>query len=311
MGLQAQNTLPPYLALWSRLKTFDAKQLSTLIRTHRVARLALMRSTIHLVTARDCLRIRPLLQPMIEHHFHTGSPFGRKLAGLDFAQLAAEARKLMPRSTSEAGKLLKAKFPRYDAESLGNAARTYLALIQLPPRGIWGEGGMPICDTAEHLLGKPQKPTTVDALILRYLAAFGPASPRDFTAWSGMRGSSFDGVKKKLVGFKDDAGRELFDLPDAPRPDEDVEAPPRFLGEYDNLALAHDDRRRVIAEADRKRTFSVETGVRCFALIDGFVGATWKTEKGCLRVEPFRKISRPQRVALEEEAHRLEAFLHL
>lgn len=305
VGLQAQNTLPPYLGLWSRLRAFEAEQLSKLLREHRVVRLALQRSTIHLVTARDALALRPLWQPTVEHHFHTGTPFARRLEGVDYAAVAAQAKKLLPRTTNEIGKLLGKKLKR-DAEAVSIAVRTYLPLVQLPPRGIFGEGGQPVCDTLDSVLGKKGRAAKLDAVILRYLAAFGPATARDFQVWSGMRGVTFDGVRKKLVVLRDEEGRELFDLPDAPRPDEDVEAPPRLLGEYDNLALAHWDRSRVISELDRKKTFSTD-GVKMAALIDGFVGATWRMVKGEVKVDPFRKLTRRQQQALDAEVERFQA----
>jgi hypothetical protein len=318
VGLQAQNTQPPYLGLWSRLKGFEKEELSALLLKRRAVRLALMRSTIHLVTARDCLVLRPVMQPAIERGFHKGSPFGRKLGDFDYASLAVAARELFakqPYTTSEVGEQLRVRWPKHDAEAMGNAARAYLPLVQLPPRGVWGDGAMPRCATADAWLGKPlAKATSPDEAVLRYLRAFGPATVGDAQTWSGLPAlaETFERLRAKLRTFRDARGRELFDVPRAPLPPESTPAPPRLLGEYDNLVLSHDDRSRVLPEGLRKRIFG-PNGVRPFFLVDGFVAGAWKLERGgtsaTVHLEAFSTVPRRERTALKKEAQAVARFM--
>ena len=92
-------------------------------------------------------------------------------------------------------------------------------------------------------------------LILRYLAAFGPATVADAQAWSALPKLKpvFDALRSRLQVFRDERNRELFDVPNAPRPREKAPPPVRFLPAFDNIILAHSDRTRIIADAYRPR----------------------------------------------------------
>jgi hypothetical protein len=310
VGLQAQNTQPPYVGLWSRVAGFQRDALGKLLLTRRAVRLALMRSTIHLVTARDCLALRPVLQPALTRGFHVGSPFSRRLGALDYGELVDAARRLFeekPRTTSEVGRLLGERWPRRDAEAMANAARAFLPLVQLPPRGVWGDGALPVCALADDWLGKPVTgPTDPAPLVLRYLRAFGPASLRDAQSWSGLPelDEPFERLRPKLRVFRDERGRELFDVPRGPLPDEATPALPRLLGEYDNVLLGHADRSHVMTEPARKQLF-VPGNVRPALMIDGFVAGAWTLEVGrsaVVRVDAFDGVPRAARSALRDEA---------
>jgi hypothetical protein len=151
--------------------------------------------------------------------------------------------------------------------------------------------------------------------VLRYLAAFGPASTMDIQTWSGVTRLRpvVEGLADELRRFRDERGRTLVDLPDAPRPDPDVPAPVRFLPEYDNLLLSHDDRTRVVAEEHRRRVAVRNAVVPGSVLVDGFARAAWKVTRGkgtaVLAIEPFERLAASDRVAVEQEAARLLAFL--
>jgi hypothetical protein len=318
VGLQGQNPSPPYFGLWARLRDFRTGELGALITDRRAVRIALMRSTIHLVTARDCLTLRPLTQPVQERNLFSGSPYGRQLIGLDLEKLLATARKLVeerPRSITELGMLLQAKWPDRDARSMAYACRNLLPLVQVPPRGVWGKSGLPLVTTAESWLGKPMsRAGNHDRLIHRYLAAFGPASSGDFQLWSGLTGmrERFEKLRAELVVFRDERGKELFDLPDAPRPEEDTPAPVRFLGEYDNVMLSHVDRSRIVPDLHRKLIASRNGQVPGTILVDGFVSGMWRIAKtrgsAVLEVQPFVKLSKQQRKELTEEGLALLDF---
>ncbi|MDQ3639260.1 MAG: winged helix DNA-binding domain-containing protein [Actinomycetota bacterium] len=196
------------------------------------------------------------------------------------------------------------------------AVRHLVPLVQVPPRGVWGESGPAAHTTAEAWLGRPlDRDPSLEELVVRYLGAFGPATVRDVQAWSGLTrlGEVVDRLRPRLLSFRDERGRELFDLPDAPRPDPDTPAPPRFLPEFDNLILSHADRTRVIADEYRKAIASKNGMVPATMLVDGFVRGTWKTErsrqKATLVIEPFEALAKKDRGALAEEGERLVRFM--
>ncbi len=318
VGMQAQSPFPPYFGLWTRLEGFRAEDLSDLIESRQAVRISLMRSTIHLVTAHDALSLRPVLQSVQETLFNVGSRHGPALAGVDIAELLDIGRDLTEKSPltfTALGKRLQTRWPNYPADSLGYAVRNYLAMVQVPPRGLWGKSGQPAHTTIETWLGQPLgSDTAPDRTILRYLAAFGPASVRDAQAWSGLPklGEVFERLRSQLVTFRDEAGRELFDLPGAARPGPDLAAPARFLPEYDNILLSHADRTRVVSEEDRKRLFGGGGVLAATILVDGFVHGSWKIVRrgkaATLAIRPYRALRRKDIAALTAEGKRLLTF---
>jgi len=323
IALQAQEPFDPYTALWSRLEGFRAEELAGLLTARRAVRaVAMMRTTIHLLTADDWLALRPILQVVQQRGFTTGSPFGRNLVGLETHEVVEAGRELLderPRSGSELGKALQDQWPDRDAASLGHAVRYLLPLVQLPPRGIWGKAGQPILATAEKWLGRPVGTDTApDAMILRYLTAYGPASVMDIQAWCWLTrlGPIVERLRPQLRTFRDENGKELFDVPDGPLPDPDMPAPPRFLPTYDNIVLSHKDRSRIIGDPSE---WAVDGGqfdpifLRGSILVDGFVHSGWRVDRegdrATLVVMPARPYGPGQREAVADEAERLLAFL--
>ena len=287
VGMQAQVPTDPYTALWSRIESFDPHELSGDIEARRAVRVVmLLRTTIHLVSARDCLEIRPLLQPVAERQWRY-SPFAKALAGIDIDEVLAASLELLaerPQTGGAIGKRLAVRWPDRDPSSLGYAMR-------------W--------------LGKPLAAgPSRDDLVLRYLAAFGPATARDVGVWSWLTGTRDDleRLMPRLRTFRDEAGRELLDVPDAPLPDPDTPAPVRLLPEYDNLLLSHDDRSRMGDPAFKGRPWWHGS-----VLVDGFVAGTWQPErrKGgiTLRIGLYRSMTDAELVEVEAEATRLAAFL--
>ncbi len=182
VGMQAQIPADPYVALWSRLEDFRTDDLATLITDRKAVRMSLFRATIHLVTARDALSIRPVVQPALERLFQSASPFGRRLVGVDLECLLALGRALVderPRTSAELRPLLHKRWPKRDPGSLAAAIGYLVPLVQVPPRGVWGASGQPRRTTLEAWLDRPLgTKRSPDTLILRYLAAFGPATVR-------------------------------------------------------------------------------------------------------------------------------------
>ncbi|MFE0512577.1 winged helix DNA-binding domain-containing protein [Streptomyces sp. NPDC058964] len=312
LGLQAQNVKPPYYALAARLDGFTPERLSGLMADRETVRIVTMRSTIHTHTAEDCLTLRPLVQAARDRELNA---FRKGLAGVDLDRLAVIARELVeaePRTMAQLREALLAEWPRADAQSLSVAARCRLPLVQVTPRGLWGRSGQVALTTAEHWLGRPARPAPApDETVLRYLAAFGPASVKDMQTWAGLTRlrDAFERLRPRLVTFRDPSGTELFDLPDAPRPDPETPAPPRFLPEFDNLLLSHADRTRVVPPEYRGRAWHGNQAHRTL-LVDGFLAGVWKLEQGALLVEPFGKLTRDQRSDVTAEGERMLGTMH-
>jgi hypothetical protein len=219
-----------------------------------------------------------------------------------------------PRTNAQLRTLLSERWPGYDSSSLAYAVHHLVPVVQVPPRGVWGQKGLPTWATTESWLGRPvERDPSIDEVVLRYLAAFGPAGVMDVQGWSGLTRlrEVVDRLRPRLRSFRDEAGRELFDLPDAPLPDPDTPAPVRFLPQYDNLLLSHADRAHVAGDAAKRWP---SDGLHWSPLlVDGFLGGVWrvKQERGSatLVVEPLERLSGESRTAVADEGARLLAFL--
>ncbi len=314
-GLQAQEPQEPFTGLWSRLAGFDPVELSALLVERRVVRTHLMRRTVHLVTADDALAWRSRHDAMLLQRLL--GVYRAELAGVDLGALAVAGRELVahdPSTLPAAGRVLAERWPDVPPRVLGEAVSVLVPLVQVPPRGLWGQAGPASSVALATWLGRACEPPSPDGedpvgetLVLRYLAAFGPAATVDLRAWSGLAGlpPAVARVRERLVAFRDERGRELLDLPDAPRPDPGSPAPVRFLPAFDNLVLGYDDRSRFIDDAHRG--LSVE-GTR-FVLVDGRVAASWTVADGVVTVTPLRRFSRADRHDVGEEGRSLAAFL--
>ncbi|AQA26210.1 hypothetical protein BTZ20_4325 [Rhodococcus sp. MTM3W5.2] len=318
-GLQAQAPMAPYFALWARLKGFRPADLSTLIEDRDVVRIVLMRGTVHAVTAADARALRPWVQPIMDADLRTNTLHKKGLAGMDIAALADWSREVVdrtPMAMAELRPLLAERWPDRDPAALAHGVRNLLPLVQVPPRGIWGRSGQPVCTTLERWTDTPLSEPIPDEIILRYLAAYGPASAADAQAWSGLTrlGEVFDRLRPRLRVFVDEDGAELFDLPDAPRPDPAGSLPPRILAPYDSVLLGHANRSRVIADEHRKAVFTVNGIIKPTVLVGGqvagFVTITAKKRSAALEIATFAPVAKGAASALEAEAQRLLTFAH-
>ncbi|MFF0271626.1 winged helix DNA-binding domain-containing protein [Kribbella sp. NPDC004536] len=307
VGLQAQAPLAAYVALWSRLEDFDPGELSALMTSRQAVRATLLRATIHLVTAEDCLTMWPLVYPVADRGFR--GAFGKQLAGADLDAIVAFGTELLsrePYSRSRLREVLGERWPDWDANAMAHAVSYLTGTVQVTPRGVWGETGPAALQTIESWLGRaPAADPSVDALVLRYLAAFGPASVADVQMWSGLTRLREVVDRLELRTYADEDGRELYDVPDGPLPDADTPAPVRFLPEFDNLLLSHADRRRVNPAG---RTVPLPPGngaAMGTVLIDGDYAADWRHHRGAdasLRVTTHAPVTRAARDAIEAEA---------
>jgi hypothetical protein len=322
VGLQAQVPLNPYHGLWSRLDGFAPDELAQLLLDRKVVRIVVMRGTLHLVTADDCLVLRPLVQPVLDQELARHSTYGPALRGVDLDAVIAFAAPLLaerPFTGPQLRAAMATQFPDDNPAALAYACRNRLAFVQVPPRGLWGRSGAVASTTAEAWLGRPTvAEPSIDDVVLRYLGAFGPATTADVVAWSRLTGLGevIDRLRPQLRAFRDERDRKLVDLPDAPRPDPDTPAPPRFLPEYDNVLLSHGDRSRFFgSEERRRRLFAVEERVQGSVLLDGLVAGTWSIEpdagrdRARLVVTHVDTLSRADRTAIADEGDRLLRFL--
>jgi len=318
VAMQAQIARPPFVGLWTRLHDFKRSELADALHARQLVRVTSLRGTLHVMTTPDYLALRGALQPMLTRG--TLSILRDRASSLDMAALDAEARRFFGKSAATFDALrdhLKAKFPKRDERAMAYAIRTHLPLVQVPTAAPWAFPAAADFAVADTWLARKVSTdaTSADALVLRYLAAFGPATPSDAQAWSGMTGlrETFEALRAHLVTFRDARKREVFDLPDAPRPDEDTPAPVRFVPDFDNLVLSHDDRTRIVGDEHRARVTLKNLQVRATFLVDGMVAGTWKSERkrkaAVLLIEPFGAVAKRTRTALEEEGERLLAFV--
>ena len=314
VALQSQVPRDPYIALWSRVEPFRAERLSDALEERRAVRMTLLRGTLHLVTARDAIGLRALVQPAIEGVIYGSSPLRKAVGTVDTDDLLEALRTWLeerPRRRAELVKEIAVRWPNADADSLGYAMYL-LPTVQVTPRGLWRRSGGSAFTTMDVWLGtSPDPAADAETLVLRYLAAFGPATPADAQYWSGLSGLGeiCERLKPRLRIVRDEDGRELYDIQRAQLPDPDVTVPVRFLPEYDNVTIGHKDRTRIVPEGIRRFT---EVGWGS-VLVDGMVAARWRLFQTngdpMLRIEPFRRLSRAERVDTLEEAGRLAEFL--
>lgn len=317
VALQAQLARPPYIGLWTRLQGFKRDDLTNLVKSRRAVRGTHLRGTLHLMSAKDFVRFRAAVQPAL-----TAAMQGilrDRLKGFDIDAALAAARDFFGKGQTGFDPVrthLAKKFPKGDERAMGYTARMHIPVVQVPDESDWGYPAAADFVLAEQWLGTPiPSDGTPDELVLRYLAAFGPASVTDAQTWSALPKLKevFERLRSKLVSFRDERGRELFDLPKAPRPNEDTKAPVRFLPEFDNILLAHDDRTRIVADAHRKHVYLPGLRVAATLLVDGVVAGTWRIERkkgvATLVIEPFGKLAKAARDEAIAEGEQLARFV--
>jgi hypothetical protein len=317
VGLQAQAAMAPFVGLWSRLESVRREDIAGCLESRSIVKATSMRGTLHLLTAEDYLRFRSTLQPVLTGAFEAVQK-GRA-EDLNVPPLLEAAEKFLaesPRTFAEISKMATGLVPDTDIGVMRYAVRTHIPLVQVPVPKAWSFPGNPQFALAESWLGKKVPPGDhFEELILRYLAAFGPASVTDIQAWSGF-GKLKERIEKmrpELTVYRDEHRRELFDHPAMNIEDPETPAPERFLPEFDNVLLSFSNRTRVVADEHRPKVYVPVLRVRATILVDGFVAGTWKTEKAkgttTLKIEPFARLSKASRLALTEEGEGLVRFI--
>ena len=315
LGLQGQDNLPPYLSLAARIDGFEPADLSDRLEDRSLVRFFSMRGTVHVLTADDALQLRGWVQPALDR-VSGSNETSRPARHLTTEQLDAVVGPFLADGTSphtEIGQTLAAAFPDVPEAALRHVSRERLPLLQVPPRGLWKRSGGVVYAYADRYLGRPFAEADVEDLVLRYLAAYGPATAADMTKWSMVTrlGPVFTAMAKagRLVTCTDEKGRTLYDAPGAPLAPEDLELPVLLLGMYDNVFLSHADRDRIASDDARKAWMGVNGGVGSTLFLDGLLAGLWRLEEGRIAVEPLRSLTRAEQRALDDEVERVEALL--
>ncbi len=315
VGLQAQESMPPYLSLAARLTAFDPWEVSTALEERTMARVLSLRDTVHLHLPADALTLPVWAAPVRDRELRMSQTIG-SAREVDKDRFAAAVRTVLadgplPQRALAAG--LATHFPEYTPAQLGQVARVAEVLVQLPPRGCWKPTASTAVayDFADRWLGEPLGEPDVPALVRRYLRAFGPATAADVTTWSGItRLVPVLKAMDDLVRHEGPDGKPLYDVEGAPVADEDAAAPVRLLGTYDNVWLSHAGRDRVTAP-ERRNTWMGVSGAQSNALFaDGWLEGLWRVEDGRVVLgEILRPLSKGERAELDEEVERVEALL--
>jgi Winged helix DNA-binding domain len=303
-GLQTQYAPSGYVGLWTRLTGFRREALTAALADRTVIQATLLRTTIHMVSRREFWR------------YALGVRNARRVWSLRIPGRGDEAALVQ---AAERTRAALADGPKTVKELDGvisgflGSAGLWVDLVRVPPSGTWERRRADRLALADSWVG-PEDATEDEGLahlVRTYLRAFGPAALKDIASWAGISATAARraSASLELVRYRDEAGRELLDLPGAPLPDEDTPAPVRFLPHWEAVLLVHARRTGILPEEHRptvftsKNPFSVGT-----VLVDGRVAAAWSLRDGRIVVEPFEAIGARDRDAIEDERAALEAF---
>jgi Winged helix DNA-binding domain len=303
-ALQAQYSLSPYIALWTRLAGFQREQLTRALEGREVVKSTLFRITLHITSARDYPYFAAAFLPAAQEMTARVTP----------EQTAKLSRKVHAASKKP---LTHEQLEALAAEEMGGRWRTRILapLLHLPPSGTWRFWGTPTLLGMKTWLGVdlPEREEGAKRIVERHLAAFGPATQQDLLRFAGVRvGDLRPGLEQlELRAFRDERGRKLLDLPRAPLPDGGTPAPIRFLPKWDSsiLAYAPPERTRILPEKFRSTVIRKNGDVLPTVLVDGFVAATWNIDrKRGLEIEPLQRLTKAERAEIDEEGERLVEF---
>ena len=306
-GIQAQYAPSMYVGLWSRLDGFRRQALTRALERRTVVQGTLMRSTIHLVSARDYWPFAAAVVRARREHWLRAVPMRPTER-----DLAAAAERLR-RRLAERSPLSRTEVEDVVGKDHGLGVGLWLDLVQVPPSGTWDRRRADLYAASSDWLPSPDmsRQEGTDLLVRRYLGGFGPASRHDIAKFTGLplRDVAPSLERIPLRRFRDEAGAELLDLPGAPLPDPETPAPVRFLPTWDATLLAHARRSGVLPEPYRPAVFSSKTPHSvCTFIVDGAVAGTWRYQDGHITLEPFQRLDRSTRRELDEEAQRLAEF---
>jgi hypothetical protein len=304
-GLQTQYAPSGYVGLWSRLAGFERHALTRALEDRSVVQATLLRSTIHMVSAREFWRYSLGVRQARRDWWIRASRGAATARDFEAdAQPLREALAGGAKTVKELGALA--------SGFLGNVS-LWVDLVRIPPSGTWERRRADRLDLATRWIG-PEDVTEqegIEHLTRAYLRGFGPAGWKDISAWSGVTTTVLKGAAGSLglMRFRDEAGRELVDLPGLPLPDPDTPAPVRFLPHWDANLLVHARRAEILPEEFRSRVFQTKNPFSVgTVLVDGRVVAAWSMRDGRVEVDPYEALPKVAADEVEAERSRLEAF---
>lgn len=309
-GLQTQYAPSGYIGLWSRLRNFERDALTTGLERRQVIQGTLLRSTIHMVSARDY----PLFLAAVKQARQEWWRRVRKeFRAIDMQAAVAAFREHLTHAPCRATELKELLASHGYPALAWNGMALWVDMVRVPPSGTWDQRRADLYALADTWVGA--RPATeaagVEHVVRRYLGGFGPATVREIADWAGIPHTRIVPVLDRLSlrRFRDEKGRELLDLPRAPLPDAATAAPVRFLPTWDATLLVHARRTQILPERHRPLVFNTKTPhSKPTFLVDGAVAGSWRYEAGRVEVEPFEPLPRRVREEVDEEAGRLAAF---
>ncbi|TMD43370.1 MAG: winged helix DNA-binding domain-containing protein [Chloroflexi bacterium] len=310
-GLQTQYAPSGYIGIWSRMKAFRRNDLTTALEHRRIIQGTLLRNTIHMVSPRDYWLFLAGTRASRQEWF-------RRITKKEYGELpmdaaAAALREHLPTGPRRADELKQALLVRGFEQISWAGLSGWLDMVRVPPSGTWEQRRADLFALAEHWT-RPVACSEAQGLqhiLTRYLAAFGPALLRDAADWAGIPPTRLVLIAERisLRRFRDEQGRELFDLPRAPLPDPSTPAPVRFLPTWDATLLVHARRTQILPERFRPLVFNTKTPhSRPTFLVDGQVAGAWRYEGKRIIIESFDPLPARARRAVDVEAQRLAAF---
>jgi len=310
-GIQTQYAPAGYIGLWSRMRDFDRPMLTQALVDRTVIQATVMRATIHMVSAADYWPMTAGIRRIRREWFEKVSR--RDLAGTDMEAVASAVREELADGPLPMRELTSRSVARGYAPRTAAWAGMRVDLVRVPPSGTWERRRADVYGLADGWL--PPVEVTEDEgmelLVRRYLGGFGPAPLKDIASWMGVYVSQIQHVvdRMDLRPMRDEAGKPIFDLPDATLPDPETTAPVRLLAVWDAALLVHARRTQILPEELRPQVFNTKTphSVNTF-LVDGQVAGSWRFETGEVRLSPLRTLNTDERREVEEEAHRLSIF---
>ncbi len=319
VALQAQQPASPYVALWNRLSGFSPADLDAAVSGFEAVKATLMRVTLHMVHPTDYRAFREAVEPTLR-----GARLGDArftASGLTAADAGALVPELLefadrPRTTSDMQGWLEERLGAPLEPSAWRMLRQYVPLWHAPVDAPW------LFDTRQTHVAASTRPVLADpdaaaaglqVLVRRYLAGFGPASVADVAQFALVQQSrvraAVQALADDLVSLEGPDGVVLYDIPGAPRPDEDTPAPPRLMAMWDNVLLSYADRGRVIPPAYRKHVIRRNGDVLPTLLVDGYVAGVWRPIDGGIEAGAFHPLPRHVWDGLAAEAHSLARLL--
>ena len=311
-GLQTQYAPSGYVALWIRLRDFRREQLTRGLESRELVQGTLMRATIHTVSAADYWPLVAGARRARRSWFEGAT---RQMRGdLDMRKVAAVVRGWLKDGPMRMPEIIDRLTAMGHPRQAGSWCNVWLDLVRVPPSGTWDKRRADLYGLAEQWLPPDREYTEeegMELLVRRYLGGFGPAPLRDINLWAGVPSSWLKPVVDRmgLRTFRDQQGKTLLDLPDAPLPDEETRVPARFIPVFEPMLLANVRRAEIVPEQYRLKLMNIHLPHPPGAiLVDGQVRGSWRFDGERIATETFEELAKADLREIAQEADRLTEF---